>query len=637
MLFFCELSAQEFYRIFDIPRKDNSLVLRNLAQPKTQIQTSGIVTLKLNDDDNFLKVFIQDKFGDNNINTSDAIFLKILPNQPFINECYQVTVQGKLEFDGEIAFLDSVQIIDVQSETVEIAAQNVVFPDDFSNYSAYEGMTLNFAQTLVVTSNSQWQRYGQLTLSSLRLPSPTDVVLPGSVDYQNMIIKNDANKIFLDDGSSQSYPNPLPFADAEGTRRTGSRVNNLIAVLHHESSGWFLYPVNTAPPVFYGNSRPLMPDVPEYHNIKVCSFNLEYYIESGFNPNFGPDNQQQADIQHNKIMKALTAIDADIYGLVEIQTGQAALAKIANALNAQAGTTSRYAYVNDGTATNGTYTKAGFIYRTDRVVPVGSVKINNTGVWNRKSTQGFKLLSNGEKFIFSLNHFKAKSGSGTGGNADQGDGQGSYNADRVTEVNSILTAIPSYVSHFDDPDVLIMGDLNAYRQEDPLRLFYSNGFTNLLADTSYSYSYNGTVGCLDHALANSTMAQQVIGTTVFHINADEPSMFEYDKSAVQNNMYRCSDHDAVMVVMALGDYTHNPVSDNNKLKVIVENNVIRVLNAKNQWLTMLDVNGKQLLRCFIKNDEQSIDFSNQPLPNGVYILFFDDMKSSKGKRVKIVM
>ena len=53
---------------------------------------------------------------------------------------------------------------------------------------------------------------------------------------------------------------------------------------------------------------------------------------------------------------------------------------------------------------------------------------------------------------------------------------------------------------------MILGDLNAYSQEDPMQAFYSAGFTNLkyteaaTEEQPYSYTFSGLLGSLDHAL-----------------------------------------------------------------------------------------------------------------------------------------
>lgn len=525
--------------------------------------------------------------------------------------------------------------------TAEVV-DTVVFPDDFqtdADYTSRNGKVLYFAQTLVVSDNSQWQKYGELKLSSIRLFTPTDLALPNSADYQRLLGENTKNSIYLDDGSDVQNPTPLPFADIDGTRRVGSRINNLKARLRNRGWGWALEPVSADYQFdFYGNERPTSVNFTETHNLKVCAFNLEYYLASNFGTGFGPDNTAQAAVQHSKILKALLAIDADIYGLVEIQQGQEALQKLCQALNTAKGG-DYFAFINDGGSTYGSYTKVGFIYRKDKIETIGTLKNINNVVPYRKKLQGFRLKSNQEKFILSLNHFKAKTTSGaTGDNADSGDGQGTFNGDRVREANAVIAALPSYQTSVGDQDVLVMGDLNAYAEENPLYVFYQNSFRNMLKNSdseAYSYIYRGLSGCLDHALANPTMAQQVAGVAVFHINADEPTMFEYQELTVQDNMYRCSDHDAVVVALNLGtlnDLEESEVAEENIFKI--SESQLLVENSAGCWLSIFDAAGRQILHQRLTSDHEIIETPTSL--KGVYFIYLDHRNQALPKAKKVV-
>ncbi len=523
-------------------------------------------------------------------------------------------------------------------ETVD----TVIFPDDFQNISDYyrlENRTLYFAQTLVVSDNYSWQRYGQLKLSSLRLMYPTDMATPNSTDYNRIVTDNAKNWIYLDDGYSTEYPTPLPFADSQGTRRIGSRISNLKAVLRRYSWGWALVPTTDYAPQFYGNERPTAIDIADNYNLKVCSFNLAYYLTSNFGTGFGPDNETQAAKQHSKIIKALLAVDADIYGLIEIQQGQDAIRNICDALNGITGS-NRFSFIDDGGSVYGSYTKVGFIYRNDRVVPDGILRNINNILPHRKKLQCFRLLANNEKFVLSLNHFKSKTGNNaTGDNADKGDGQGLFNGDRVREATAVVDAIKSYIPLCNDNDVLVMGDLNAYSQENPLYVFYNNGFSNIIKrqnDSAYSYVYKGVSGCIDHAVANASMANQIVRAEVFHINADEPKMFEYKQDTSQDNMYRSSDHDIVVVALNLGGTNKTYITtEDNVIITKISNQSFVVKNASNQRITMFDVSGKQVFHRYITEKEQYITLPFV-LNSGVYIFYIDNGKSRYVNSIKVV-
>jgi hypothetical protein len=111
---------------------------------------------------------------------------------------------------------------------------------------------------------------------------------------------------------------------------------------------------------------------------------------------------------------------------------------------------------------------------------------------------------------------------------------------------------------------LVLGDLNAYAKEDPIRQFTDNGFVNLIyqfgGDEAYSYSFGGQVGYLDHALANANLSAKAVDAVEWHINASEPRVLDYNvefKSEAQiidfyaPDANRMSDHDPVIVSFEL--------------------------------------------------------------------------------------
>jgi predicted extracellular nuclease len=290
--------------------------------------------------------------------------------------------------------------------------------------------------------------------------------------------------------------------------------------------------------------------------------NHEYYLVQNLGTGYGADSKAENEKQRAKVSKALAKVNADIYGFVEIEQGQSALAEIAADLTRNTGR--RFTYINDGGSASGSYTKAGYVYCSDKVQPHGNMRHNNEGVTNRKKMQAFVEKSTGEKFIFSLNHFKAKSGRGTGDNADKGDGQGTFNGDRVREAQSVLSHYAADKAYFEDSDILIMGDLNAYAMEDPIITLRDGGMIDLYrefhADSAYSYVYRGYAGYLDHALCNNTLYPQVTGMVAYHINSDESDSYTYDKSNDQTT-FRSSDHDPVIVGLNLTETYSTPPQD----------------------------------------------------------------------------
>ncbi len=473
----------------------------------------------------------------------------------------------------------------------------------YSQLSAYVGETVTFETPLYVTNNYSNSYY---EVSPRRIFSPTNQAYPMSSEYNALIGANSAGVVRL--------------YGVFGYHRMGERIVRLTAKVTSSNS---LTAVGNVQ--FVGNTREELLKGHEdigNHNVKVCALNMEYYLVDNLDTGYGADDESQLARQHAKLLNALVAVDADIYGLLEIEQGQAALSKMAAALTTRLGHT--YTYINDGTTSSGSYTKVGYIYRSDRFNTYGQLQhIDNPSPQKRKKAAAFVLKENGEKFIFSLNHFKAKTGSATGDNANQGDGQGVYNATRVKEAQAVVDEAEMWQKYFGDEDVLVMGDLNAYAKEDPIKVFVDAGYVDLHrafhADSSYSYSYKGAVGYLDHALANPALYKQVTGMTAYHINSDERDAYTYDKSS-DNTMFRSSDHDPIIVGLSLGNNANTGIENfwNNPPVscLVTEQLPLIIQRAQGGRLRIYSLMGVQ-----VADEEISSDYyqAQTKLPSGIYI------------------
>lgn len=597
---------------------------RLFVNTENYVTTTGIVTAKFDGNSKINGFYLQDTSPNNAIGLSSGIFVNSIIDSLQVGDKVELVAKVN-ESLGKIQ-IESPKSIHILSRNNTVTATKVKYNPATFNWAQYDGMLLEFDQTLYVNSNRNLERYGELELGDVRKPSPTNTVFPGTAEYDALVNKNSITHLYLDDNISSSYNKPIVFADANGTRRSGERVKNLQGIVDYTGGKYVVYPANL-PVNFYGNARTTTPSELGSYNLKVCGFNLEYYLTTPNSSGMGPATQTEMDNQHTKIIAALKAIDADIYGLVEIEQGQDALTKLASALTSSTGKS--YSFVNDGGSVNGTYTKVGYLYRSDRVSPYLQLKnINAPGPTNRKKMQAFTLKSNGEKFIFSINHFKAKSGcsSATGNDADQRDGQSCYNATRTAEAEAVIELANTNKSYYNDQDVLVMGDLNAYAKEDPVQSFVQAGYKDLHQyfhpDTAYSYVYNGETGYLDHALATESMTQQITGVSVFHINSDEPSMFEYSGSNYQPNMYRCSDHDPVVVGIYLDIKSSNGYTFDEKVKMYptIIDSQVTIERANNAYVQFYSLSGVKVYETRLRSDKEVLSVDTIGLPIGMYIV-----------------
>ena len=98
---------------------------------------------------------------------------------------------------------------------------------------------------------------------------------------------------------------------------------------------------------------------------------------------------------------------------------------------------------------------------------------------------------------------------------------------------------------------MIVGDLNAYSMEDPVRALTAAGWRDAFAGqhgpAPYSYVYDAQIGRLDHALLSPSLAARRVGAAEWHSNADEPDSHGYQTRPDARTPWRSSDHDPLVV------------------------------------------------------------------------------------------
>lgn len=262
----------------------------------------------------------------------------------------------------------------------------------------------------------------------------------------------------------------------------------------------------------------------------VCGQNTRNY----FVVNLAADRSSCHDIESlesktAKMVNAFRYLDADIYCLNELEVNDSVLSYLTNAMNQDAGT-ELYAYIKDGLLADTTMVKSGYMYRKDKVKPYGGNIATSSQYYyeNTMRMQAFEELSTGERFVLSVNHFKAKDNTSDAGNSK-----------RECNATDLVSALSSVNL---DPDILVVGDLNCTITENPLVYILNAGYTEqLLAydSGSWSHIFSGEQQLIDHVFANASMGTQITGAGVFHVNTSIGGTYWY------------SDHDPYMVALNL--------------------------------------------------------------------------------------
>jgi predicted extracellular nuclease len=126
--------------------------------------------------------------------------------------------------------------------------------------------------------------------------------------------------------------------------------------------------------------------------------------------------------------------------------------------------------------------KQAFIYKRATVRPDGAPATLTSAVdpefdttRNRPAlAQTFQERSSGEKVTVAVNHFKSK-GSSCGSGDDANDGSGNCDGTRTRAAQALSRWLATDPTRSGDPDMLIIGDLNAYRNERPISALRADG------------------------------------------------------------------------------------------------------------------------------------------------------------------
>jgi predicted extracellular nuclease len=511
-----------------------------------------------------------------------------------------------------------------------------------STLERYEGMLVEVTSAsakMVAADTYTFGRYGEIAFYADEVPEQfTQDNLPdaqANAAYLDLLARS---SIQLEDRSSAQNPSLEMLSAGSMIERNGAALSaanfvrvgdstaSLTGILSFDRGVYELQPVE--PVNLSGATRPLAPNEAAINatgtaEIRVASFNVLNYFTSLQRDNTTADNfttpvatvheprgaNTEAEFarQQAKLVEAITGTGADVLGLMEMQNNGfgegSAIDSLVDALNAKAGA-GAYAYISAPYADDngaGEPTAGGdaimvaIIYKTATVKPLGQAATPDKALYSAFATgnrppvaQTFSYLNDETRqFTLVVNHFKSK-GDGTAkypGDADSGDGQGAFNATRLEAAVQLSQWLATNPTGASDGDYLLVGDLNSYAKEDPVRFLtgeqfdatksyggydlpaageaLAGGYTLLGGTDTYSYVFDGLRGSLDHALASTKLNAEVTGVDHWHINADEQITLDYNTEfektdLFEPNAYRSSDHDPVIVGLRLNSEAGSP-------------------------------------------------------------------------------
>ena len=521
----------------------------------------------------------------------------------------------------------------------------------------YEGMLVNFSgkNALTVTKNYSFDYASRRNTMDLShggpLFKPTQLHPPLSKGAKLLAAANNQNRITLITDEKRQTKGRIHYYPSFGPTihyiRGGDTITNLTAVVTYRHGRYQLLPIHNLDSYAFNRTfsqREGWPASHQYGELRIASFNVLNYFntvqhhhkQNPLGDNRGAKSLGELMLQREKIAEAITRLDADIVGLMELENNGfgpgSAIDDLLEAVNRHLPELEQYKAVTSyGLVPIGTDAiTVGIIYKPSKVSLQGSVQILPMPEqhFTLHSTDGKKVsliksmrpsllqtfhdASSGKKLTVVVNHFKSKGsmcyedymeyadqsgkvpldgtrikkGSKPTAPNYQDDLQGSCNELRVAAAKQL----GDHIKRSPFEHILLIGDFNAYGEEDPIRLLTDGqtmqqpvvssshtiancqgipqqtlhdgyGLTNLAKQhlgkstnkpISFSYSYDGELGALDHAIASKALAKHVTHVQEWHINSLENKLFEYSGKysgdlPKDQGPFRSSDHDPLLI------------------------------------------------------------------------------------------
>ncbi|WP_322863537.1 ExeM/NucH family extracellular endonuclease [Aeromonas allosaccharophila] len=579
--------------------------------------------------------YLTDPVGDGNPATSDGIFV-YLSDKDFATKYADIKPGAELCLEAKVEeYYGGTQLkptFESGKARVQVTTQGLNVPTSVLQVNEgeslaqamnrYEGMRvrLDSSSDLHLTRNFgfDYKVYRNNVELSHKAPllKPTQIHVASSPEAVALATKNGSNRLVVE--SDNKAPDGVlpwfPGWDADqGYLRLGDQLTGLEGVIVYNKDAFRLVvpgDVTLTAGALLRSPEEDRQDAPARlsgSDLRIGSFNVLNYFtshssiggalnvlckdqadaDSAKGCNRGAKSQPEFEKQRTKIVNAITAMDADLLGLMEMENNgfedNSALHNLVTRINEQQKDASKhYAYVRlpvstltDGKFFGGDAIMVAMIYRPALLTPSGDASViklpeqryitggvAKTAGQRDSLVQTFTIAKSKEPLTLVVNHLKSK-GSGCYENGDgktePADLQGKCTEFRVSAAKVLGETVSKLPGQ-----VLLVGDFNSYAKEDPIRVLTDyNPATSerkivsashtFIGDQPYeqlgrevtrsyglidlnvkfnkekaiSYSYEGELGTLDYALANPALASKVAGVADWHINSFESNLFEY--------------------------------------------------------------------------------------------------------------
>lgn len=582
--------------------------------------------------------FIQDVTTDGNENTSDGIFVTGVDASGFaVGDVVRVTGPVTENYGWTQIPATSATKTDKTADVVAVNLEKLASDEEFDfTLERYEGMLVNIPSTAEMRVSRSYsfdegpKHFNMVLSSGGASVHPNQSFFPGTDKALQAADCNEDNRLVVESFSKETAGAPTWYPDfgktdvdqngsTEDYIRVGDRASGLQGVLGYSYSDYRFYVTEDADNDTFqsrGNNRDLVPQI-EDGDIKIATFNTQGYINSTIDgeansfladdANIGAQSAEEFAAQTTKLVAALTALDADIIGLMEVENNgfgeSSAIAYLVTQLNADLDESMQYHIASaEGLENVGELATSNYvIFRASKVgldslttIAMPEQHIDDQVVAQHDAVVPvFTFKDREEKLVVAVNNFIDKDSTCSD---DDGDNnmQGACAALRASAADYLGQQLADI-----DGEKVVLGSLNAFANEDALTVLTNReqapegyeilaakntfvgeealvGDEDVVLETSYGFEdvlsivdskgYNAVRGdengSLDYILTSAGLKSKLVDAAQWNINAGESESFAASNETIGQNypdQFRSAQNDPVIISLAFDGKPLDPV------------------------------------------------------------------------------
>ena len=513
-----------------------------LAEEKSILEIRGLVSGVVQDKGQLGGFYIQDA----------RYFYK---KSVFVNSSEQVSVGDEVLLNAIIieknneTQLDNVELLKILSHNRFINVEQISLPISDEQWEELEGCLVEINDNLQISDSYQFNKYGQLLLSKGELIQETELfdAQDDSLEISHFTLQQELNSIYVDDLSDFKFPKIDSLYTDPFKVVVGAKCSKIKGFVSQYNKTYRVRLVNEL--IVEQFVPPILIDLDT--DLKIMNFNLYNLFngngkKEGFPTSRGAKSYDAYQLQLKKLASAIYAVDPDILAMMELENdGEdefSSIQQFCDYLNKHGDRQYEIAHTH---GMIGDYPiKTGIIYDPGVVETKYKAQYHNHPNFSRPSLSQRFMYNDSLEFVLCANHFKSKgSRNAKGLDLDQKDGQASYNYKRTLQAKTLLDILDSL--YFDE-NIIVLGDFNAYSQEDPIQALQSTNL-NRLETVNHSYVYKGKNGSLDHVFVSDNFKDHIDQVQTWNINSIYPSWINYSYNLADSSYFRSSDHNPMII------------------------------------------------------------------------------------------